>query len=175
MDLAAWDQQLFTLLHLPLLDLLGEPVWRWLTSLALPLTLLLVTSAWGWHARRPLLPVGIALATGLLAEQLSSRVLKPFVGRPRPCSVEDLSSLACTGGLSMPSSHAISICAGIGVLWFLYPKLRPLYLLGAGLFILSRLALGVHYPGDLLVGSLLGCAISWSVGKRLLRTPWARP
>ena len=75
----------------------------------------------------------------------------------------------------MPSSHAISICAGIGVLWFLYPKLRPLYLLGAGLFILSRLALGVHYPGDLLVGSLLGCAISWSVGKRLLRTPWARP
>ena len=56
MDSAAWDQQLFTLLHPPLLDLLGEPVWRWLTSLALPLTLLLVTSAWGWHARRPCSP-----------------------------------------------------------------------------------------------------------------------
>jgi len=175
MSLAHWDQQFFSLLHPPLLHLLGESAWRWLTSLALPLTLLLITTVWGWHRRRTLLPVLIALTNGLLAEQLSSRVLKPIIGRPRPCTVEDLSSLACTGGLSMPSSHAISICAGLGVLWFFYPRLRPLYLLGAGLFIISRLALGVHYPADLLIGSILGISLSWVVGKRLLRTPWAQP
>lgn len=175
MSPAEWDQQLFSLLHAPLLHLLGEPTWRWLTSLALPLTLMLITSAWGWHRRRSAIPLWVALATGLVAEQLSSRVLKPLIGRPRPCSLEDLSSLGCTGGLSMPSSHAISICAGLGVLWFFYPRLRPLYLVGAGFFICSRLALGVHYPADLLVGASLGIGLSVLVGKRLQRSPWARP
>ena len=175
MSLAYWDQRLFSLLHPPLLELLGEPAWRWLTSLALPLTVLLITSVWGWQRRRPFVPVLVALLNGLLAEQLSSRVLKSIIGRPRPCTIDDLSSLACTGGLSMPSSHAISICAGLGVLWFLYPKLRLLYAVSAGLFVLSRLALGVHYPADLVVGCFLGMAMSWFVAKRLLRTPWAQP
>lgn len=176
MSLAELDQQLFTLLHPPLLHSLGESAWRLITSLALPLTLLVITALRGWQLRRRALPIVVALLNGLLAEQLSSRVLKSLFQRARPCTIDGLSTLSgCTGGQAMPSSHAMSICAGIGVLWFFYPKLRPLYVLGAALFILSRLALGLHYPGDLLVGAVLGSLLALLVAKSLNSPTWARP
>lgn len=94
----------------------------------------------------------------LLSDQLSSHVLKPLIGRPRPCHVLEAINLlvGCGGGKAMPSSHAAN-AFGQAVLFSLgVPRVRWYLLTFAGLVAVSRVFVGVHYPGDVLAGSILG-------------------
>lgn len=106
----------------------------------------------------------------LLAVALSGLVvngLKVAVDRPRP--PEHFEALGVVvhapGGSppdrSFPSGHAQTATGAAVYLACLYPAASPLFLLAAALVALSRVALGVHFPSDVIVGALFGAAASW--------------
>jgi len=99
----------------------------------------------------------------ILTDQISSQVLKPWVGRLRPCKTMDLLHVLvdCSSGKSFPSSHAAN-SFGQAVIWcWRYPKYKWLFILSAVIISYSRVAVGVHYPLDVLAGAILGtlCAL----------------
>lgn len=112
---------------------------------------------------------GGALAVAL-ADKITSGFMKPYFARPRPSHAEDLQGLLhhlndyLGGKYGFASGHAATTFS-IAVFFFLI--LRGQYRWAALLFqwtILvsySRIYLGVHYPGDILVGMFVGflCAL----------------
>ena len=99
--------------------------------------------------------------------------LKRLIGRPRPYAALDritarTSDATLGDALSMPSGHA-STAFALATSWSLshdrWYVIVPSFA-WAGSVALSRLWLGVHYPSDVLTGSLLGAAVG--VGVHLL-------
>jgi membrane-associated phospholipid phosphatase len=87
--------------------------------------------------------------------------VKLAVGRRRP-QLEGLPPLSpVVSALSFPSAHATTSFAAARI----YRGLAPTSVLyaAAGAFALSRPYLGVHYPSDVLAGSLLGTAVAVAV------------
>jgi undecaprenyl-diphosphatase len=66
----------------------------------------------------------------------------------------------CGPGKSFPSSHAVNNFAVATLFSSYYPKIR-LWLFGwAALVALSRPAVGVHYPSDILGGAITGFTVA---------------
>ncbi len=118
-------------------------------------------------ARAGLRREALAVALSLAGAMLLSDVVKLLVSRPRP-PVEHLQAVA---GSSFPSGHSTQASA----FWFSLvlalaaAGVAPLLTrVAAGLALalvlavaLSRVYLGVHYPGDVIAGVLLGTG--WAV------------
>lgn len=107
-----------------------------------------------------------------LSDQVCNNVLKPLVGRVRPCNVlENVHLLInCTKSFSFPSSHATNIFTGMILFSYVYPRLKIALLSIAALVAYSRIYVGVHYPFDVVAGIALGitCAVSIIVLFQLL-------
>lgn len=105
----------------------------------------------------------------LTSDQLSSHLIKNWIRRPRPSHVSSLMpyihlSPAGPGGeYGFVSGHACNSVALAVFVWLTlspgYHGLRRALLLWAGLISYSRVYNGVHYPGDVLAGALLGALI----------------
>ncbi|WP_026464553.1 phosphatase PAP2 family protein [Adhaeribacter aquaticus] len=121
--------------------------------------------------------IGLAIAS---ADLFSSAFLKPYVGRLRPCKDATLEGLinvvdVCGGKYGFVSSHAANSFALAMILALvLHPKytwLKILLLIWAVVVSYSRVYLGVHYPGDILGGALLGSMVGYlwaSLFKKLI-------
>jgi membrane-associated phospholipid phosphatase len=163
------DDALFQTLQHTCLALLPVGFWSAVTSLLTPALILATTAA---HRRRaiPWQLLATAVLAGLLAESTSSHLLKPLFGIARPCLTPGLSELAaCSATLAMPSSHACSMAAGLAILWPANRRLAPIYAPLAAFYLLSRIALGLHRPSELLAGAVCGVLIGAAVGWAVLR------
>ena len=100
----------------------------------------------------------VALAHG------ASIGVKRVVRRPRPDDPRVRVLVGTPSRLSFPSAHATSTTAA-AVLFgaLLRRRLVPVLVPPMAL---SRLVLGVHYPSDVLVGSLLGAAVAGLARRR---------
>lgn len=108
--------------------------------------------------------VAIAL-TIVYADQICASLIRPFVERMRPSNPNNpLSEFVHIvngkrgGRYGFPSCHA-SNSFGLAFILMLLLRQKPLTLFMFGWAILnsySRTYLGVHYPGDLFVGMLVG-------------------
>lgn len=97
-----------------------------------------------------------------MSDQMSSSVLKPLFGRIRPCHALDSVRLlvGCGGHLSFPSSHATNISAVAVLFGYFYRKGTIWFISIAVLVGFSRIYVGVHYPGDVLFGFMVGSSLS---------------
>jgi undecaprenyl-diphosphatase len=122
--------------------------------------LLLAVAISGFSWSRPWLWTRVGAAV-LLAESTSG-ALKLAVERDRPPLSRPVPEplLESPPTFSFPSGHATVAFASATVLALAVPRLRwPLYGL-AVLIAWSRVYVGVHYPGDVLAGAVLGVAIA---------------
>jgi undecaprenyl-diphosphatase len=95
---------------------------------------------------------------GISLEMLSYKILKSHFSRPRPFRTLDQvsSMLEPSDEFSFPSGHTAAAFVMLSVFGAAYSFLfLPLMFL-AVLIGASRVYLGVHYPSDVLAGSLLG-------------------
>ena len=101
-----------------------------------------------------------------LTDSICAQLLKPFFERIRPShlDLDGLQLLVFKGGKwSMPSNHAANIFTFAVILSYFYEKYKmPLFLL-AYLIAFSRVYVGVHYLGDVIIGSIFGYALGWMV------------
>jgi undecaprenyl-diphosphatase len=98
-------------------------------------------------------------------DQASAHLLKPLVGRVRPCHVvPDVHLLVgCSGSHSFPSAHAAN---SFGLAVFLsrrLPHWRWWFVFLCALVSSSRIFVGVHYPLDVIGGFAVGGVASWVV------------
>lgn len=111
--------------------------------------------------------VGVALAPRRRAEWVRagaavfaahgvSVVVKRVARRVRPVHDDLVSHVAVPSRWSFPSSHATSTTTAAIVF---APLLGRWTLLAPPLMAWSRLALGVHYPTDVLSGAVMGAAV----------------
>lgn len=138
--------------------------------------LVMLVRAWGW--RRALI---VAVAVGLcvvLADQLCASVLRPIFCRPRPARPDSpIAGLVTVvngyrgGHYGFPSCHGANSFALAVALSMTLRQWRfgVCIFLWAAVNCLTRLYLGVHYPGDILAGAAIGSLIAWGVMTPVLR------
>lgn len=170
------DQQLLFWLNQdcahPLLDRV-VPVWRdkytWI-----PLYLILAAGILWRYRWKGLLYIALLLLTVGFTDFTSSSIIKPLVGRLRPCNTPELTSqlrilIACGGGKSFTSSHAANHM-GLTVLFsLLFARGRPwiwwVAIGWAASIALGQVYIAAHYPSDIIAGGLLGAGIAVLVYK----------
>ena len=111
----------------------------------------------------------------VLSASVIVKVLKVFIGRERPRLYE---ALGVTGFYppswdwafnSMPSGHTAVSFAGLVMIGMLAPKYKPLTWTLAIVIGVSRVAVGAHWPSDVILGAFIGMVVADIVKGRLLK------
>ena len=170
--LDAWDRQVLIFLNQLHADAL-DPVVFYLTKTEvwIPLYIILLYLIFRDHKKRGwLVIVGVALCI-LLTDRITSGLMKPGFERLRPSHNPELEGIlhlvnGYRGGLyGFASSHAANT---VGIALFVFLLFRKTYshiwliFLWAALMSYTRIYLGVHYPGDIIVGAGVGLACGYA-------------
>ena len=116
--------------------------------------------------RSTVLIVLCSIAAVVIADGVSSHLLKPYFARIRPCLLPEMMSQVnllvsrCSGAFSFPSSHAANHLALALFLSLVFRKsafyLAPILFVWAVMIGFAQIYVGVHFPSDILAGFLLG-------------------
>ena len=116
--------------------------------------------------KRGRITIVLLLIAASFSDAICFQIIKPWVGRIRPSHefYEYINLLVSKGGkYSFPSNHAANSFVFATVLSYFYDKNRiSLYIL-ASTIAFSRVYVGVHYPLDIIFGSIIGYIISWII------------
>ncbi len=168
--LLEFDLYLFTLINglgSPYLDSFGlflsnKFVW-------IPLYLYLIYRLYQKYGKSFYIYLIIIILIITLTDQLISSFMKPYFERLRPCKDPTLEDIAiiigkCLGKYGFASGHAANTFA-LATFFNIVDKstISKLLLIWAAFVAISRVYLGVHYPSDILVGTMVGALIAWGV------------
>jgi undecaprenyl-diphosphatase len=168
------DQQLFLFLNShnsPFWDTVmytisGRVIWA-------PLYLAILLYLGFKYKRKFLIIIPFIIIAVTLADQVSVQLFKNIFMRLRPCHEPSLAGMVhlvkgeCGGLYGFVSSHASnSFNVALLSLMFIKKKWYTISIIIWALVIgYSRIYLGVHYPGDVFCGSMVGAFIGWGVYK----------
>lgn len=166
------------------------PYWdsfMWLVSdkhMWIPLYVSLVYVIFRNHSPKAFLWCAVAIGLMILiTDNFNSQLLRPAIGRLRPSNLDNpVSSMVHVvndyrgGPYGFPSSHSSNTWGIVFFIAFLFRKywLNSFMAVWAIIVCYSRSYLGVHYPGDLFVGMLLGllgasltyCLFAYATGEK---------
>ena len=125
----------------------------------------------GFRYKRKFIIIILFIIIAVTLTDQSALLIKNSVDRLRPCHEPSLTGLVhlvngkCGGLYSFVSSHAAN-SFNVALLSLLFIRRRwysICIVIWAAIVGYSRIYLGVHYPGDVLFGSILGAFIGWSM------------
>ncbi|MCZ2328554.1 undecaprenyl-diphosphatase [Bartonella sp. F02] len=129
----------------------------------LPLHLCALWFCGGYRERQVTLSICISICIALLVGYLISCIYfrpRPFVTYLEPPLIKHQATA------SFPSNHALVVSAYMSSLYFYrYKTASRFALILLCLVCWGRVFTGVHYPFDVLVGSILGGLVSWVVSR----------
>ncbi len=175
MQFSSYDFRLLNWLHnhlirhsVPILQAISDSTtWVSIVLVALVLVVALAKNS------KPMRKQAVVLVAVLLVVLAVTQGLKALIDRDRPFttypSIEKLSS---GGDSSFPSGHTLEAFAMAAAISFLFARKKiiiPVYI-WAMLVAYSRMALGVHYPSDVLAGIVIGTLVGWVVPWIFMRT-----
>jgi undecaprenyl-diphosphatase len=132
-----------------------------------------------WRYKRQSIPMLLlAILTIALADSITSGIFKPYFSRLRPCHDASLSEVinivaGCGGKFGFMSSHAAN-AFGFAVFFNLilsdrYAIFKVILVVWAVVVSYSRIYLGVHFPGDVVGGAIVGsfaayvCSLGYAI------------
>jgi len=156
---------------------LNSPFWDqvmwWMSEQLIWLPLYLVIAGWliykfKWKAVIILILVALLIT---LSDQGSVHLFKEVFKRPRPCHDPDISGMVhlvrnhCGGEYGFVSSHAANTFAMAAFTLLIIRKrwYSIFIILWATLVSYSRIYMGVHYPGDVIGGAILGFLLGFFI------------
>jgi undecaprenyl-diphosphatase len=165
------DRQLFLLINSA-----NSPFWdkvmnfMSLIGVWIPLYLAILVYL-GFIYRKKFIIVVLFIAAAITLSDQISVLIKNSVDRLRPCHDPELQGLVhlvnntCGGLYSFVSSHAANSfnVAMLSLLLVRNKWYSVFIIVWAAVVSYSRVYLGVHYPGDILCGSLLGLLLGWII------------
>ncbi len=168
-----WDTWLFLKINTEWTNGFLDSIYPWYreANTWAPLYLFLIVFAFMNFKQKAIPWILFVVITLTLTDQLSSTLIKNWIARPRPCRDEVLSSQVrlllngCSGGYSFPSSHATN---HFGFAMFIFLTFRPIlkkwgwvFFVWAATIAYGQVYVGVHYPVDVLCGTVLGCIVGY--------------
>ena len=117
-----------------------------------------------YGGKRGRITIALLLIAAGFSDAICFQVIKPWIGRIRPSHdfYEYINLLVSKGGkYSFPSNHAANSFAFATVLSYFYDKNKTFLYIIASIIAFSRVYVGVHYPLDIVFGSIIGYTISW--------------
>jgi undecaprenyl-diphosphatase len=138
----------------------GKEIW-------IPFYLILVYLIYRAFRSRTILVLVMVVLVVTAADQVASSIFKPAFKRYRPCREPELAGQVhtvkgCGGKYGFVSSHASNTFGVAMFLSLLFYKRNKRFLtlfIWASLVSFSRIYLGVHYPGDIVVGAIVGVIV----------------
>lgn len=99
----------------------------------------------------------ILLTVGI-CDAVNHNITKELVNRERPCNqnIEARVLVSKPGGMSFPSSHALNSFYLAFMFAQFFPNRKWYFYSSAGVVAYTRVYCGVHFPIDILIGSLNG-------------------
>jgi membrane-associated phospholipid phosphatase len=171
-DIQQFDVELFVRIHRGL----SNGFFDWLMPLLRnrffwsPLYLFIVVFCIRNYKKQGYYMIAMILTTFAIGDFIASRLIKPFIGRIRPCNDVSLADeiirrVPCGSGFSFPSSHATNHFAiAVFLICLFYKDWKPILPLGlfwAFIISFAQVYVGVHYPIDTMFGALLGTCIGF--------------
>ncbi len=153
----------------------SDAVWVWITNIPswIPLYILFLIAFVKVFKKDSIYVIAGILLVILASDQFTSSFMKPIFGRFRPCHDPEFSHLVhvagnCGGQFGFASGHSANSFGMAMFVWLAfrhYWKWTWLIFLWAFMVAFSRIMIGVHYPGDILVGGLVGVFFGWLLFK----------
>lgn len=164
------DQKLFLFLN-SFHNSFFDSVMYWIsdTKIWIPFYALIVgLLIWKFKWKSVFIIIAIALLI-TATDQFTASFMKPFFERLRPCHDPDIQPFVhivkrCGGKFGFASSHAANTFGFAIFVWLILKNIFKhswLLFIWALIISYSRIYLGVHFPGDVLTGILVGVVFGY--------------